>query len=154
MGKRRRARELALKVLYRIDLTGETWDDVRDRLEEYDRVDGVREFGARLVEAVEAHRMELDRILGEAAENWRVDRMALLDRNVLRLALAEYLVLGESPPAVIIDEAVEIAGNFSTEGSGRFVNGILDRVFQSRAPGELAESGGGREGAPEPETGR
>lgn len=151
MGKRRRARELALKVLYRIDLTGESWDEVQPRLDEYDRVDGVRDFGSRLVEAVLDHREEIDRVLSETADNWRVDRMALLDRNVLRLALAEYLVLGETPRAVVIDEAVEIAGLFSTEGSGSFVNGILDRIFRNRDAGSLggaSAGGGGGEEAP------
>ncbi|MFH1279695.1 MAG: transcription antitermination factor NusB [Candidatus Eisenbacteria bacterium] len=146
MGKRRRARELALKVLYRIDLTGESWDEVKGRLEEYDRVDGVRDFGSLLVEAVLDHRDELDGILTETAENWRIDRMALLDRNVLRLALAEYLVIGETPRAVVIDEAVEIAGTFSTEGSGAFVNGILDRIFRNRNAGELGGSPAAEEG--------
>lgn len=138
MGKRRRGRELALKVLYRIDLMKEEWGEVRTGLEEYDKVESVIEFGSRLVEAVLDHRESLDEILAAAAENWKVERMALLDRNLLRLALAEYLVIGEAPPAVIIDEAVDIATAFSSDESGPFVNGILDRVFHTHEAGCLA----------------
>jgi N utilization substance protein B len=141
VGKRRRGRELACKVLYRLDLTGEEWDEMRARLEEYDQVEAVRAFGTRLVEAVLAHRPEIDRLLGLAAMNWEVRRMALVDRNVLRVALAEHLVLGDTPPAVIIDEAVEIASRYSTEDSGAFVNGILDRILRAHAAGSLASAG-------------
>jgi N utilization substance protein B len=140
VGRRRRGRELAVKVLYRLDLAGETWDEVRPGLEEYDALESVRVFGARLVEAALANRDAIDRILAEAAVNWEVRRMALIDRNVLRMAIAEYLVLAETPAAVIIDEAVEIASRFSTEGSGAFVNGILDRIVHTHAPGALVGS--------------
>jgi len=140
VGRRRRGRELALKVLYRIDLTGEEWDSLRERLEEYDAAESVRSFGASLVDTVLAHRADLDKIIVSVAENWRIERMATIDRNVLRVALAEYLVIGQTPAAVIIDEAVEIAGMFSTEESGRFVNGILDRIVREHAPGSLAPS--------------
>jgi N utilization substance protein B len=146
VGKRRRGRELAVKVLYRLDLTGETWDEVRERLEEYDSLESVRAFGARLVEATLANWDAIDRILAEAAVNWEVRRMALIDRNVLRMAIAEYLVLAETPAPVIIDEAVEIASRFSTEGSGAFVNGILDRVVHTHAPGALLGSAPAEEG--------
>ncbi len=138
MGKRRRGRELALKVLYRIDLMKEEWDEVRTGLDDYDKVSSVIEFGSRLVDAVVDHRESLDEILASAADNWKIERMALIDRNILRLALAEYLVIGESPSAVIIDEAVEIAASFSSDESGPFVNGILDRVFHTHEPGCLA----------------
>ncbi|MFH1680057.1 MAG: transcription antitermination factor NusB [Candidatus Eisenbacteria bacterium] len=151
MGRRRRARELALKVLYRLDLTGEGWEEVRDRLEEYEKPESVRSFGRRLIEAVLHHREEIDRILGEAALNWEVRRMALVDRNILRVAAAEYLVLGETPAPVVIDEAVEIASRYSTEESGAFVNGILDRIVHSRAPGSLsAMEAEGLDGESEP----
>lgn len=143
MGKRRRARELAVKVLYRLDLTGEEWADVRAALAEYDGAETVRAFGGDLVEAVLAQREKIDEILGAAASNWRVERMALVDRNILRVALAEHLVFGETPEAVIIDEAIEIAATFSTEESGRFVNGILDHVLGLHPAGELSR---GREG--------
>jgi len=142
VGKRRRGRELAFKVLYRLDLTGETWGDLEGRLGEYDKVDSVRAFGASLIQAVLAHRQEIDRILSETAVNWEVRRMALVDRNVLRVALAEHLVIGETPPAVVIDEAVEIASRYSTEDSGSFVNGVLDRVIRTHAAASLGAVGG------------
>ncbi|MBM3320111.1 MAG: transcription antitermination factor NusB [Candidatus Eisenbacteria bacterium] len=148
MGKRRRGRELALKILYRLDVTGEGWEEVRDRLEEYEKPETVRLFGMRLIEAVLLHREAIDRILGEAAVNWDVRRMAHIDRNILRVALAEYLVLGETPAPVVIDEAIEIAARYSTDDSGAFVNGILDRIVRALSPGSLAAP------APEKETPR
>jgi N utilization substance protein B len=140
VGRRRRGREFALKVLYRIELTGEEWDSIRERLEEYEAADSVRSFGSFLVETVLANRAALDQIIVTVAENWRIERMATIDRNVLRVALAEYLVIGQTPAAVIIDEAVEIAGTFSTGESGRFVNGILDRIVREHTPGSLSPS--------------
>ena len=144
MGKRRRGREFALKILYRLDLTGEDWESVREEdLDDYDKTDAVHSFGVALIEAVLGHRESLDEALSSAADNWEIGRMAKVDRNILRVALGEYLVLGETPPAVIIDEAVEIARKFSTESSGRFVNGVLDQVFKTHEAGVLAREGSG-----------
>lgn len=128
---RRKGRELALKVLYRIDLTGEEWESLQGELADYGGNEAVHRFAVELVEAVIAHRRELDAALTNVSRNWDLDRMPALDRNVLRIAVAEHLVLGSAPPAVIIDEAVEIAGRFSTDDSGPFVNGVLDKILKS-----------------------
>ena len=141
MGRRRRGRELALKLLYRLDLTGEDWEDVRLRVEEYEKHESVIRFGVALVEAVLARRDALDKALEAASERWRIERMPFIDRNVIRIALAEHLVRGEPEPAIIIDEAVDLVRAYSTDESGAFVNGVLDRILREQKPGSLAVSG-------------
>jgi N utilization substance protein B len=88
---------------------------------------GTKAFARELVSLVYAHRAELDRIIGERARNWRISRMAMVDRNVLRLATCE-LLHSDTPTAVVIDEAVELARHFGSDASPSFVNGILDAV--------------------------
>lgn len=128
MGQRRRAREYALQLLFQIDLTG---DSVGDALERFwpslEAEEGVRSFAERLVKGVLAEREAIDRQIVDAAEHWRIERMAVVDRNVLRLAVFE-LNAREDPPPVVIDEAIEVAKRFGSEESGGFINGILDTI--------------------------
>jgi len=131
--KRTRAREAALKVLYQLDLRGEEilagLDAVLARVLGPDESDGeVREFARGLVVGCWAHRAELDERIRAIAENWELGRMAVVDRNVLRLAAYELLFLSDVPAKVAINEAIELAKRFSTADSGAFVNGILDRI--------------------------
>jgi len=154
VGKRRRGRELALKLLYRLDLTGEAWEDVLPRVGEYEKHEGVLDFGVVLVEAVLSRRDAIDEALEAVSERWRLERMPFIDRNVIRIALAEHLVRGRPEPAIIIDEAVDLARTYSTDESGAFVNGVLDRILRERKPGSLAadpappETEEGRVGTP------
>jgi N utilization substance protein B len=128
VGQRRRAREYALQLLFQIDLTGDPVDDVLERFwPSLEVEEGVRSFAERLVKGVLAEREAIDRQIVEAAEHWRIERMAVVDRNVLRLAVFE-LNAREDPPAVVIDEAIEVAKRFGSEESGGFVNGILDTI--------------------------
>jgi transcription antitermination protein NusB len=85
-------------------------------------------FATQLVEAADRHQREADRRIGEASEGWPLDRMAVVDRLVMRLAVAELLDEAGPPVAVVIDEAVELAKTYSTDESGRFVNGILSSI--------------------------
>ncbi|MBN1826781.1 MAG: transcription antitermination factor NusB [Candidatus Eisenbacteria bacterium] len=147
MGKRRRGRELALKLLYRLDLTGEKWEDVRVRVDEYEKNEAVLDFAVVLVEAVLSRRERIDAALESASDRWRVNRMPFIDRNVIRIALAEHLVRGRPEPAIIIDEAVELVRTYSTDESGSFVNGVLDRILREREPGSLAADSGAEESA-------
>jgi len=123
---RRRARRVALEVLFQSDLTGR---DPREVLEER-RTAGeeVPPFAVELVEGVAAHLGEIDALLEASAEGWPVHRMAAVDRAILRLACHELLHRPDVPVAAAIDEAVEAAKELSTEDSGRFVNGILGRI--------------------------
>lgn len=89
----------------------------------------IAEFARQLLRAYWDHRVEVDERIARVATNWSLERLAIVDRNVLRLAVAELLFVAEVPSSVTLDEAIEIAKRFSTEQSGAFVNGILDRIL-------------------------
>lgn len=137
MGRRRQARELALQLLYELDLRGEA--DPGEALEEFWRRQGelpdeVRSFAEVLVRGTKAHQEKIDELIGRFAERWDLDRMAVVDRNILRAGIFELLWAGDAPPKVAINEALEIARKFSTEESTRFINGVLDRVRRELCP--------------------
>src|SRR5262245_12045360 len=144
MKKRTRARELALQFLYQLDLRGpELLPEAKAffRAEEDDK--GAREFAAQLVNGVAAHREELDRNIRAVAQNWEITRMAVIDRNVLRMAAFELFHCPDVPPKVAINEAIELGKRFSTQNSGAFINGILDKIkdrARSAARPEVAPS--------------
>ena len=117
---RHQARERALSLLYEGDLKGEPPSVVLAGL-----AVPPAPYTVTLLGAVEARGPEIDRLIGDAAIGWEVDRMAVVDRNVLRLAVAELLGEPDLPVAVILNEAVELATGYSTDESGRFVNGVL-----------------------------
>lgn len=121
--RRRQARERILKALFRQDFLGE------GDPEEPSREDYVRE----VLEGIRAHRPEIDRLIEERAEGWRLERLHSVDRNVLRLAIYELLYREDVPPEVVINEAVELAKRYGTEKSPAFVNGILDRIYKERS---------------------
>ncbi|MDA8310406.1 MAG: transcription antitermination factor NusB [Actinomycetota bacterium] len=120
---RHQSRERALGLLYEAEMKGETPAGVLAAL----AVPADR-FTADLVTAAARHAPRADALVAEASVGWRLDRMAVLDRLVLRMAVAELLEAGGAPVAVVIDEAVELAKTYSTEESGAFVNGILSTV--------------------------
>lgn len=128
-GRRSKSRELALQLLYQNDLAGTPPAEMFERTEEYvEAKPDVQEYAARLVLGTLARRAELDAKLSARSEHWRLGRMPAVDRNLLRLALYEMLHEDDTPDAVVIDEAVEIAKKFSTPSSGPFVNGVLDAI--------------------------
>jgi transcription antitermination factor NusB len=135
MRKRSLAREYALQILYEIDITGDDhavilgtfWHLIED-----DVTDEVKRFSAELVEMVMQHRADIDKKISQYATNWELDRMAVVDRNVLRLGGCELLFRTDIPPKVSINEAVELAKKFSGVQAGKFVNGILDKVKSER----------------------
>ncbi len=137
MGVRRRGRELALQILYQHELAGTAVDEIFPEFEELQQAPpAAREFAIGLVRGVTARQSEIDGHLGGQADHWRLARMAAVDRNILRLALFELLFEQGTPPAVVIDEAVEIAKRFGSERSSQFVNGILDGfLHRGAAPG-------------------
>lgn len=95
-------------------------------------------YASRLVEGVESHRQEIDDRIRAQAENWRLERMPSVDRNILRLAIYEMWHQNDVPKLVVVDEAVELAKRFGSEQSGRFVNGVLDGLMKSEPmPGSL-----------------
>ncbi len=133
MKKRTRARELSLQFLYQLDLRGT--DFLREarsffRQEEPDK--GTREFALHLARGTAEHQEEIDTLIRQVAQNWDIGRMAVIDRNVLRMATFELLHCRDIPPKVSINEAIELGKRFSTEQSGSFINGILDRIRRER----------------------
>lgn len=133
-GSRRRSREVALQVLYALDLAPDAVPDAAAAEDAFERAaahfelpEGARSFARALVRAVCQRRDELDAWLRAHSTNWRVERMPAVDRNVLRIAVLE-LVSGQAPPEVVIDEAIELARRFGGEQSPAFVNGVLDAI--------------------------
>ena len=129
MGKRRRSRESALQVLYQLDIkkqdatrTIAQWKDYFSPNEERD------EFVERIVLGVLKHCMEIDRLIEQYSENWRLDRMSVIDRNILRMAAFELLYCEEIPPKVTLNEAIDLGKRYGSGDSGSFINGILDRI--------------------------
>lgn len=127
MGMRRHARELALQLLYQHEHTGADLDVMQTDFDEWtNATDGVREFADFLLRGTLSNLADLDEELERQTAHWRLERLAAVDRNILRLAMFELKHEPDTPPAVVIDEAIEIAKKFGAEESGRFVNGVLD----------------------------
>jgi N utilization substance protein B len=128
-GKRTKSRERALQALYQIDVAASDIDEALARFwrsfEPAER--DVQELAEQLVRGVHRERRNIDEKIESASTNWRVDRMARVDRNALRLAVFE-LLHGDAPVKVIINEAIELGKKFGSESSGAFVNGVLDRI--------------------------
>ena len=129
MKKRTRARELALQFLYQLDLRGPDFlDEARGFLREEEPDKGTREFAQHLVTGTAEHLAQIDALIREVAQNWDIERMAVIDRNVLRMASYELLHCKDIPPKVSINEAIELGKRFSTQNSGGFINGVLDKI--------------------------
>jgi len=162
LGKRRRAREMALQMLYQRELGGSPLAeilaafDLGDYAAETERakaeggngdspaadapppdaephpqIEESFDYARRLLTGVEEHAETIDEQIRRHAENWRLERMPVIDRNILRLAIYEMLFESKVPKVVIVDEAIELAKKFGSENSGRFVNGLLDGVLKA-----------------------
>jgi N utilization substance protein B len=129
-GARRHARELAAQFLYQQDLGGGTVEEALPLFwETRSEVSGaVRKFAEELIHGCLEHRAVIDEKIQKYTEHWELQRIAAVDRNILRLAMYEMLFRDDIPPVVSINEAVDIAKKYSTQESGAFVNGILDRL--------------------------
>lgn len=134
MKKRRKARELALEALYRLEITKEIPEEIlRDIFTRVKITREIKGFTRELVLKTVENLRKCDQIIAQVTVNWKLDRIAIIDKNILRAAICEILYFPDIPPKVSIDEAIEIAKKYSTEDSGRFVNGILDRVMRNGA---------------------
>lgn len=120
---RREARERALHLAYECDMSGRALDDVLDT-----PAPAPDDYALRLARGVEAHRAELDELLARFSQRWSVERMPAIDRSLLRIGVYELGWVPDQPRAVVINEAVALAKQYSTKDSGRFVNGLLSRV--------------------------
>ncbi len=139
--RRTRAREIALQVLYQMEQnSGADAEEIERFIVRRLRDERLQEFARALVAGVKAHQPGLDTLISGVAENWRIDRMAAIDRNILRLGAFEMLYDPDVPVKVAINEALELAKRYSTAQSSRFVNGILDRLHSNdSAPPAPAE---------------
>lgn len=138
--KRRKAREHALQILFQLDIRKEkpSASVLKHFWNEYDVDDEVREFAEEIVKGAYKHLPKINALIHQCAKNWSLERMAVVDRNVLRMAIYEILYRIDIPTSVTINEAIEIAKKFGTDESGAFVNGILDKV--ARLSGKLEET--------------
>src|SRR3989338_7698636 len=129
MGNRRKAREISVQILYQMEMQGAEPREVMGlfwRVEEGPAE--VRQFATDLVEGVFRNRREIDQLIEKHSLHWKLSRMALVDRNILRLGVYELLYLHDGPTSVVLNEASEIAKKFGTEDSSSFINGVLDNV--------------------------
>jgi N utilization substance protein B len=137
--KRRKAREHALQILFQLDIRKEKPSAavLKRFWVEYPPDEEIKSFSEELVKGTYKHLARINDLIHQCAKNWSLDRMAVVDRNVLRMAVYEILFRMDIPTSVSINEAIEIAKKFGTDESGAFVNGILDRV--ARMTGRLEE---------------
>lgn len=135
--KRTLSRECALQILYQHEMNhpAELEQVIADYWKQNPEFEQeVREFAELLVYGTHEHVEEIDKVLSKFAENWDLPRMAVIDRNIMRFATYELLFMGDIPPKVTINEAVNLAKKFSQEESGKFVNGILDKINHTEKP--------------------
>ena len=129
MGKRRKARESTLQILFQLEFNDSQPKKTLDQYWKYRRASkDVKEYIHSLVEGILSHQEEIDKIIQSVSEHWRISRMAVVDRNIIRIAVYELLYEENIDAAVIINEAIEIAKKYSNEKSATFVNGLLDAV--------------------------
>ncbi len=132
MRKRSKAREYVLQMLYQVDITRGPWQEIFENFwgsqGHEDSSEELRDFSAQLLKGAVEHLPEIDNKISLYAANWQLERMAFVDRNIMRLGCFELLFREDIPPKVAINEAVELAKKYSGSESGKFVNAILDKI--------------------------
>ncbi|OGP97402.1 MAG: transcription antitermination factor NusB [Deltaproteobacteria bacterium RBG_19FT_COMBO_46_9] len=132
MGNRRKARELAIQILFNMEFNPGDPDEIYDLVYENFRPSrSIRVFSKKLVCGVRENIKYLDSIIRRSSKNWRLERMSVVDRSILRLASYEILFMEDIPHKVSIDEAVELGKKFGSEESGAFINGVLDNILKN-----------------------
>ena len=126
---RRAARQSALQLLYEIDSVGHSWEDVVGRFKAVNNLSSEDcRFTQSLLKGVRENSDYIDQLISKFAQSWPMDQLSLVDRSLLRLAIFELVIYGESPYRVVINEAIELAKSFGSENSSKFVNGVLGSV--------------------------
>ena len=132
MGKRRKARELVLKSLYSYEITSmEPASIMSDLLSESTLDSPSRLFASQLFQKVLENMKSIDNMIRECVRNWDINRLAIIDKNVIRMGISELLFFSDIPQKVSIDEAIELAKKYGSEDSGSFVNGVLDHIAKN-----------------------
>jgi N utilization substance protein B len=136
MGTRRKSRELALQALYQGELAGEAGlFDFGEFCAHFQVNRKAIPYAHKLLQGIQGKREEINQLISRYAANWRLERMSVIDRNILRLAVFELYYQEDVPTSVAINEAVEIAKRYSTDDSGPFINGILDAMAREKISG-------------------
>jgi transcription antitermination protein NusB len=131
MGARRKARELALQMLYQHDMSGNPPDMIVSTFEDLQKSKpNTREFAIKVFKGTLENMAKIDDMIVAQADNWRIERMPVVDRNIIRMSIYEFLHENDTPKLVVIDEAIEIAKRFGTQKSSQFINGILDGILK------------------------
>lgn len=131
MRRRTKSREYALQMLYQVDIRHADWRQILSEFwVEHEAPEDVQAFSNRLLAGTAQHHEEIDALITKHADNWDMKRMAIVDRNILRLGVFELLHLEEVPPSVSINEAIELAKRFGDAESSKFINGILDAIHK------------------------
>lgn len=139
MGLRHRGREIAIQVLYQLDMTSISPDQALEIFSNNFKVKKTSwDFAEELVRGICSHLKELDALIEGESQHWKLSRMTVTDRNILRLAVYELQYMDDIPSKVTLNEAIELGKKFGTEESGAFINGILDKIYKS-APKEEVE---------------
>jgi len=142
--KRRLIREKALQVLYAFELNNEELQKHIDEIFQDINNQSDKEFGSNLVFRVVSNRNKFDTLIEEKTSNWEMDRIALIDKILLRMGICEFLFFEDIPPKVTINEVIEISKKFSTEGSSKFLNGVLDSILNElKKSGQIKKTGRG-----------
>lgn len=131
MSLRRKSRELALQYLYQVDQSGDFTGDIAAMSEHFDVNKKALPYAQELVEGIRVHWNDLNELIESHAKNWRLGRMAIIDRNILRIAAFELAHQNDVPTSVALNEAIEIAKRFSTDDAAPFINGILDSMSRN-----------------------
>lgn len=136
MGKRRKAREFALQLLFQLDVTNKMSGDDSDKpmelfWEHTSCKEEIKDFSSEIIRGTLAHIEKIDENINKYAENWDLNRMPTVDRNILRFAIYEILYRDDIPLKVSINEAIEISKSYGTEDSARFINGLLDKISKT-----------------------
>jgi N utilization substance protein B len=149
MASRRQARERALQILFQYDIHGKPDYWLEEFWKHYTLTDEMKAFAEQVVQGVLEHKKEIDALIGKYATNWKVSRMPIVDRNILRAGLYELLWIEDVPAKVTINEAIELAKSFGDDEASKFVNGILDKVLatEPKMEAKRADAAGKRQRA-------
>lgn len=139
MGNRRKARELSMQALFFLDISKDISHSQLDLFCRcYQPSKKIEVFFQQLTKGILEHWVYINDIIEKFSSNWKINRMACVDRNILRIAVYELLFCGDIPPMVAINEAIDIGKKYGTDGSGAFINGILDSIHTAMTKGEIS----------------